>query len=104
MIEKAVIYNTIDGTGICPEDVFNQKKLPICVSERVDLTREQMKELFYLYDLDHIDWTNKFGNKLLDLLHNKMLEWVENDKKIEPKVKILNYNLNSKKHLPTNIK
>ena len=60
MIEKAVIYNTVDRTGICPEAIFNSKKLPLGVHQRVDLTREQMKELFDLRDRDHIQKTNKF--------------------------------------------
>lgn len=80
MIEKAVIYNTIDRTGMCPEVIYDNKELPLGVSQRVDLTREQMKELFYLYELDHIDGSNKFGEKLLDYLHTGLLEWVENDK------------------------
>ena len=112
MIEKAVIYNTIDRTGICPEEVFNRKELPLCVFERVDLTREQMKELFYLWDLDHMDWTNKFWEKLVGYLHSKILGGVKNDlvitlkndKVISKEVKILNYNPDSEKHLPANIK
>lgn len=82
MPEKAVIYNTIDRTGIAPEDVFNKKSLPLGVSQRVDLTREQMKELFYLYDLDHIDGSNKFGEKLLGYMHKEMLKDVKNERVI----------------------
>lgn len=80
MIEKAVIYNTVDRTGIMPEDVYKQKSLPLGVSIRVDLTRVQMRELFNLWDRDHVQHTNKFWEKLLWYMHEEMLEWVSNDK------------------------
>jgi hypothetical protein len=55
MIEKAVIYNTVDRTGMCPEEVFNQKELPLGVSIRVDLTRSELKDLFWTWDIDKLD-------------------------------------------------
>lgn len=89
MIEKAVIYNTIDRTGMCPEDVYNQKELPIWVAIRVDLTRVQMKELFNLWDRDHVQHTNRFWEKLLWYMHEEMLEWVSNDKVVPFKEQLI---------------
>jgi len=53
MLEKSVIYNTIDRTGICPEEVFDKKTLPLGVHAEVELTREQLRDLFDIWDDDH---------------------------------------------------
>lgn len=82
MTNKAVIYNTIDRTGMCPKEVFDKKTLPLWVHAEVELTREQLRDLFDMWDDDHREWTNFFGYALTHILHQKLLEWVKSDVRI----------------------
>lgn len=75
MLEKAVIYNTIDRVGICPIEVFHSKILPLGVSTEIELTKEQMRELFQMYDRDKVENTDKFWYTLLQYLHDELLKW-----------------------------
>jgi len=82
MTNNTVIYNTIDYTGMCPKEVFDKKSLYLWVHAEVELTREQMQDLFHMWDDDHREWTDLFWYALRHMMHTTILEWVKSDVRI----------------------
>ena len=77
-----VIYNTEEQVGMCPNYVFRDKKLWPCVHTNVVMTRKELRDLFYLWDLDHIDNTNKYGEAILEILNQELLKDTPKNNKV----------------------